>query len=279
MLMTDLTPAATDARNALLTRIKNNDVEVPILPEVARKVVMLVNDPESDASQIAKVIESDQSMAANILRIANSPAYTPAGNIVSLQQAISRLGMQTMSEVAIAASVNSKMFNAPGFETRIKQIWDDSLKAGLWAKEVARLTRRNVEAAFLCGLLHNIGRPMLLQWLSESFSNLSEEETLSVEEALFVDANRAVIEAWELPSIVLQGITEYVGEITKLPEISSIVRAGILMTIWGSTPDKDPADIPVHGGALAALNLYKEELETLKLAYNDVNASMEVMRA
>lgn len=277
--MTDLSPEAQKAHAALLTRIKARDVEIPVLPEVARKVVSLVNDPDSDALQLAKVIESDQSMAANIIRIANSPAYSPNGNVVSLQQAISRLGMRTMSEVAIAASVNSKMFHAPGFEARIKQIWDDSLKTALWAKEVARLTRRNVEAAFLCGLLHNIGRPMLLQWLSDSYSELGEAEMLRIESELFIEANRAVIEAWELPEVILTGITQYPGDIKALAEVPSMVRAGMLMTLWSAKPDSDPSEIPEHGGALAALSLYADEVETLRMAYNDVNASMEVMRA
>jgi HD-like signal output (HDOD) protein len=277
--MTELSAEATRAKSILLKRIEDNDIEVPLLPEVARKVVSLANDTDSDASQLAKVIQSDQAMAANILRIANSPAYSPTGNVVSLQQAVSRLGMQTMSEVAIAASVNSKMFNAPGHEHRIKEIWDNSLKAGLWAKEIARLIRRNVETAFLCGLLHNIGRPMVLQWLSEGFSDLSESEVYAIEDALVLEANRAVVKKWGLPEMILNGISDYSGDIKKLDETASVVRAGILMAIWSARPDSDPVDIEEHGAALGALNLYEEEVNYLKLKYNDVNASIEVMRA
>jgi len=277
--MTELSPAAQAAHDALLKRIQQNDIEVPMLPEVASKVLSLANDPESDALQIANIIQSDQAMAANILRIANSPAYTPAANVISLQQAVSRLGLRTMAEVAIAASINSKMFNAPGFENRIKELWDDALHTGLWAKEVARISKRNVEAAFLCGLLHSIGRPMLLQWLAEGYPHLTKDEMLAVEDKLFVQANRAVVQTWGLPEIILQGISEYIGEINTLSDIASVVRAGILMTIWSTTPDRDPVENEEHGSSLAILHLFKDDIENLKMKFNDVNATADVMCA
>ena len=277
--MTELSQDAQTAHDALLLRIQQNKIDVPMLPEVAAKVLNLANDPDSDATQMANLIQSDQTMAANILRIANSPAYTPAANVVSLQQAVSRLGLQTMAEVAIAASINSKMFNAPNFETRIKELWDDALLTALWAKEIARMSRRNVEAAFLCGLLHSIGRPMILQCVADTYPALNVADTLAIEERLFIAANRAVAENWGLPAIVLQGICEYVGDVKTRPDMSLVVRAAMLMTQWSSSPDQAPEANVEHGEALAALNLFKQDIENLKMKFNDVNATADVMRA
>ena len=277
--MSSLSPAAAQAASALSLRISNNDVDVPLLPEVARKVIMVVNDPESDALQLSKIIQSDQTMAAHILRIANSPAYAPSGSIVSLQQAISRLGMQTMAEVAIAATVNAKMFHAPGFEKRIHTLWNASLMTALWAKEIARLTRRNVEAAFLCGLLHNIGRPMLLQWLSESHDELSEEDKLAVEEALFIDANKAVMETWGLPEPVLIGVTQYIGNLTELPEAGQQVQAAKLMNKWSDAqPEATLNEMPDLRDALAVLRLYQDEIDKLIAKRDEVLSSGEAMQ-
>ena len=277
--MTELSQDAQTAHDALLLRIQQNKIDVPMLPEVAAKVLNLANDPDSDATQMANLIQSDQTMAANILRIANSPAYTPAANVVSLQQAVSRLGLQTMAEVAIAASINSKMFNAPNFETRIKELWDDALLTALWAKEIARMSRRNVEAAFLCGLLHSIGRPMILQCVADTYPALNVADTLAIEERLFIAANRTVAENWGLPAIVLQGICEYVGDVKTRPDMSLVVRAAMLMTQWSSSPDQAPEANVEHGEALAALNLFKQDIENLKMKFNDVNATADVMRA
>lgn len=277
--MNELTAAAAKVANQISSRIRNGEVVVPLLPEVARKVMSVANDPESDASELAKIIQSDQSMAAHILRIANSPAYTPAGNITSLLQAISRLGMQVMVEVAVAASVNSKMFNAPGFETHIQSVLEGSLLTGLWAKEVARVGRRNVEAAFLCGLLHNIGRPMILQWISEMKADLTEEEVLSIENALLLEANYAVVDRWELPEVVLRGVCEYTGTLDDVPEAGLLVRAGQLLTMWMlAERDVELEDNEDHGDVLAKLTLYSAEIEKLKGKVDDVVQSREAMR-
>lgn len=277
--MISLSPEAEAAAVELKARISHQHVELPLLPEVARKVVSIVNDPESDAHQLARVIQGDQTMAATILRIANSPAYSPQGNIASLQQAISRLGMQVLFEVAIAASVNSKMFHAPGFEDRIQDIWEDSLDTALWAREVARVSRRHVDAAFLCGLLHNIGRPMLLQWLVEDFPNLSRDDILGIEEMLLMSANKAVVQAWKLPDAVLDGVCGYSGKIEYLSEVGQLVRAGMLFTAWQKKPDSDPGETPEHGKVLAALHLYSDEVNRLKEMMLDIQSSKEVMRS
>lgn len=278
--MNQLTPAAAKVANQISNRIRNGEAVVPLLPEVARKVLNIANDPDSDASQMSKVIQSDQSMAAHILKIANSPVYSPIGNIASLQQAISRLGMQAMVEVAIAASINAKMFKAPGFEKHIESVLEGSLLTALWAKEVARVSRRNVEAAFLCGLLHNIGRPMLLQWISESRAELTEEEVLSIESALVLEANQAVVERWKLPDVVMQGVCEYTGDLEQVPEPGLLVRAGQLMALWmlNNTEDSEPSDNEEHGAVLALLTLYSAEIDKLKGKVEDIKASREAMR-
>ena len=107
---------STELSQRFRQQIDDHKIEVPMLPEVARKVMMLVNDEDSDAAQLSAVIQGDQTLAAHIIRIANSPIYTPAGNIVSLQQAISRLGMKLIAEVAMAASLNLTII-AEGVET------------------------------------------------------------------------------------------------------------------------------------------------------------------
>ena len=128
----------------LHSKIERNQLEVPMLPEVAGKVVRLTQDPESDASELAKLIQSDQTLAGHVMRVANSAAYSPNSSMVSLQQAITRLGMKLIAEIALGASINSTLFNTPGFEKHISYELKYSLAAGIWAKEVARSCRKNV---------------------------------------------------------------------------------------------------------------------------------------
>ena len=131
--------------------INRGGIEVPMLPEVANKALLLAQNSDSDASEMAQLIQSDQSLAGHVMRIANSAAYTPMSNLVSLQQAIARLGMGVISEIALTAAIGAKMFNTPDYESYVASVWRHALATSLWAKEVARHCRSNVEVAFFSG--------------------------------------------------------------------------------------------------------------------------------
>lgn len=125
----------------------------------------MVYDPDAEAAKLAELIHQDQALAAHVIRIANSPAYMTRNPVVSLQHAVSMLGMNLMSELAFSASIKGSAFKVPGWDDEVKSLWHYSLASGAYAKEIARMRRFNVESAYLCGLLHGIGRPVVLQTL------------------------------------------------------------------------------------------------------------------
>lgn len=96
--------------------LNSSSLELPVMPRVANKVLALTHDPNAEVSDLSELIHSDQSIASHVLRIANSAAYGGGDQIVSLQQAVARLGMNLLGEIAIAVSVQNDLFKAPGFE-------------------------------------------------------------------------------------------------------------------------------------------------------------------
>lgn len=185
-------------------------VEVPILPEIANKAFMLANDKESDASQMAQLIQSDPSLAGHVMRIANSAAYTPMANLTSLQQAIARLGMTTISEIAISAVLNAKLFNTPGYESYAEATWQQALATSLWAKEIASHCNVNVEVAFLAGLIHSIGRPAVLQTLIDVAAQrtlpLDDEIVHQLEDKYWLTVSQMIVIRWRMPALVIETI-------------------------------------------------------------------------
>ncbi|WP_417549989.1 HDOD domain-containing protein [Methylophaga sp.] len=185
-------------------------VEVPILPEIANKAFMLANDKESDASQMAQLIQSDPSLAAHVMRIANSAAYTPMANLTSLQQAIARLGMTTISEIAISAVLNAKLFNTPGYESYADATWQQALATSLWAKEIASHCNVNVEVAFLAGLIYSIGRPAVLQTLIDVAAQrtlpLDDEIVHQLEDKYWLTVSQMIVIRWRMPALVIETI-------------------------------------------------------------------------
>lgn len=207
-------PTTSDTLRSFITEtLDQGNLDLPLLPVVGNQVLILVDDPNADASKLSSLIQQDQALAAQILRIANSPAYLPRSPIVSLQQAISWLGLNMLAGLAFSVSVQSGVFTTKGFEREVRNLWRHALASGLYGKEIARRLRHNVENAFLCGLLHTIGKPVLLHQLLNHYSDGAkalEWETLEpLLQEFHIAAGGQLAKAWKLPDPVQEAIRCY----------------------------------------------------------------------
>lgn len=197
----------------LIQKIETSEIELPLLPQAASQVMALASDPAADAAKLSVLIHQDQALAAHVLRIANSPAYMPRSPVVSLQHAVAMLGMTLLSEIAFTASLKSGAFKVTGYEDEVKRLWRHSLASGAFAKEVARMRRINVESAYLCGLLHEIGKPVVLR----TATALAQTQRVTVEQSTllrWIDGYHSLVgtliaEKWGLPKQVTIAIQYY----------------------------------------------------------------------
>ncbi len=270
----------------LLEILDNSTIEVPMLPEVAGRVVRLTQDPDSSAADLAKLIQSDQTLAGHVMTVANSAAYSATANIVSLQQATARLGIRMIADIALSASINSKLFDAPGYEEHITDELKYSLLTGLWGKEVARTCRKNVEAAFLGGLLHDIGRPVVIQNALELAKKM--DITLNRDEALWIEnqcqrnVGIQVIEQWGMPPTV-SNVARFFDDYAKAGDareatmitVAGAAFASFFMEHLGKSQLtlEDLAQLPV----LADLNFYQDDIEALLEKAPAILETMESM--
>lgn len=285
-MMTPAVPlpsAATPLVGLLEQQLKQGDIDVPLLPEVAGRVVQLTQDPESDALQLAQLIQSDQSLAGHVMRIANSAAYSPNTTLVSLQQAITRLGMSLISEIALAASISTKMFKAPGFEQNIEHVWRHALATALWSKEIARHCRFNVETTFLCGLLHNIGWPVALQSILEKLDAegiACDQDCVTALASHFErQTGLQVLERWKMPQTIIETLSYFDCPI-QAPNAATqttIVHSASLFARHMLTPDALDREQLCQAEILASLNLYPDEITDLLDKADTISQTMEAM--
>src|SRR6202012_1805855 len=183
------------------------------LPRVCAQLAELTAKQITDSAQLAKLIQSDPALAGEIMRGANSPALRPRAAVVSLQQAVSWLGIAEVRNIATAVMLRGEVFNAPGHEPESEDLWREAWVAGLWAKEIARQRRKHVESAFLAALMHRTGAALALKILSgfevqqrtvmdaQSFAGLVVEF-----EPAFV---RLLMDSWRLPGDVQDAASEW----------------------------------------------------------------------
>jgi HD-like signal output (HDOD) protein len=140
--------------------------QIAPLPRVCAQLAELTAQAAPDAAQLSKLIQSDPALAGEVMRVANSPVLRPRSPIVSLQQAVSWLGVAEVRNIAMAVMLRGEVFKAPGHEPETEELWREAWLAGLWAKEVARERRKHVESAFLAALMHRTGAALALKILS-----------------------------------------------------------------------------------------------------------------
>lgn len=254
---------------ALVERIDKDRIDLPVLPQVAGRVMALAGDPSADAARLSALIHQDQALAAHVLRIANSPAYMPRTPIASLQHAVAMLGVNQLSEIAVTVSLKSGAVKIPGYEADIRQLWRHALASGAYAKEIARLRRYNVESAYLCGLLHAVGKPVVLKTVTtiaaELHIPLEPSVVLSFLDSYHSRIGILIAAEWALPSQVAEAIAYY-WVYEQAPshrhEAMMTCLADRLATYILVPESFDDSTLRDHS-VFADLNLYPNDVDTL----------------
>lgn len=265
----------------MLERIEGGKIELPLLPTVVWEVMELSAADNVDIRRLSDLIHRDQSMAGHVLRVANSPAYMARMPIVSLQQAVNRLGTKALGEIAFAVSLQSRVFDAPGYEDEVCSLWGHAVGAAAYAKEIARLRRGNVEGAFLCGLLHDIGKPVILQTLvdvqKEAGLRIDPAAVSAIMEAYHTHVGSLIAAAWALPPHVAESIA-YHHDYLVAPTCGDAVmvtRLADCLSYHVLTPDIFDEDSVRHHPVLADLNLYPDDVEGLLGRCDEVRRIIE----
>src|SRR5258708_39339191 len=264
-----LSDGASGLRRRLGQRLDAGGLELPLLPEVAAEVVALTASEDSDTGRRAEVSRRDASMTAHGLRLANSPLYRPRSPIVSLQQALSRLGMSQIRQMALAVSCKQRVFRARGYEAEVHRTFRRSFATGLMAQEIARARGWNVEEAFLAGLLHDVGRPVLLQAVADIVSVHragDRQAVLAVVAELHSSVGGALARKWLLPPRVAGTITVHHDALTEAgsPPLAVLTAFADDLSHFALAPPGvgDEALIREHP-LLTSLNVRPDEVTTL----------------
>ncbi|PWF49282.1 HDOD domain-containing protein [Massilia glaciei] len=150
--------------------ILNDLHELPSLPAVVMELLSSLDEADADISVLAKKLSHDQALTAKTLRLANSSVYGLQVRVTTIQQAITFLGFQTTRNLITAAAVTGCFVEGrcPGFDH--KAFWRHSIATAACAKVLARRLRVNQDFAFTAGLLHDIGRLVLVSRYPERYA-------------------------------------------------------------------------------------------------------------
>lgn len=198
-----------------------NISNIPTLPTVIEKITRLLQNPQTSAEEVGRAITTDQSIASKVLKLVNSAFYGFPGKISTITHAIVILGFSTVKNIVLTASIfdffQKRGQLHPDFD--MEQFWQHSLACGAASQAIAKyIGYEQKEECFIGGLVHDIGKVALCQYLPEDFELVVKE--VKKKGILFYDAEReqlgttheeigaVLTERWNLPKN-LQDVVRY----------------------------------------------------------------------
>lgn len=255
-------------------------IKISTIPSMMKKVMEVTDDPKSGVSDLEKVIENDPAIASRVVAVSNAVFYGFPRKINSISQAILVLGFEMVKGLAVSTSV----FNVsqPGAAKELSAIWAHSFQCAmasvLLARKTGLITR---EAAFLAGLLHDIGKPIMVQACGERYLEMLAAEGCSAdreEEAFGI--SHAEAGAWfadkcKLPEDCVTAIRHHHGpadsmiQERKPPALALITYLADII----STCAKPSAPVKEFQEALNTLGLTEEDFDSVAAEFSEMNVT------
>lgn len=267
-------------RERIQALLAGGKLEVPLQPEVAATVIAS-SDESFDFRRVSEQVHRDQALAGHVLRIANSVAISGRCRIVSLQQALVRLGTRRVKELVVAVVMKTRIFRSNRHASQAELIWREAAGTAFISREIARHIRRNPESAFLCGLLHSVGKPIVLNLLAELEKEqdhcLEEDSVRALIDEFYVPAGERLIRPWGLPPSVAEAIRchqspENAQQHKEMVTIIAVARE-LASLILSEATDDELRNQPSY----SALHLYPDDVEQILRRVNDVRTYIEAV--
>jgi len=191
--------------------LNSRNIQLPSFPDVVIKIRTALEDPSCTAERLASVVRTDPVLVARLLMAANSAFHNRAGiEITDLDLAISRLGFEVVRNTAITLAVEQIFEATEHKELRdgVQKIWQTSLALASMSFVIARNSGRiNPDNAFLCGLLHEVGKLYILTKAANYPQLMGDEASLeTVMEQWYSSIGKSIIDAWGFPAEIADSV-------------------------------------------------------------------------
>jgi putative nucleotidyltransferase with HDIG domain len=172
--------------------IEEADMLAPIMP-AAERILQITGDPTSSVSDLVEVIQYDQAVTANLLRICNSSYFGLSREINSVKQAAAYLGMDKVTCLVMMGSGSKHLSKAQeGYDLNEGELWRYSVASALMTQELAeKYEAKGVSLLFTAALLKDIGKVILSRYVKELFAEIMTE--VRGNGLSFMEAERTVL--------------------------------------------------------------------------------------
>ncbi|RQD74396.1 HDOD domain-containing protein [Desulfonatronospira sp. MSAO_Bac3] len=231
--------------------IIRDETRMPSLPDIFFQIQEAIQDPRTSARHLADIISKDQGLTSRLLKLVNSAFYGFPSQIDTISRAVAILGTRQLSMLAMGVTVLSGFKSISPDIIDMKGFWKHSLACAIGAKTLAQYRHlSNTESIFICGLLHDIGRLLMLRYFpretlwSMHLAATEKLELARAEKKFFrqdhAQLGAAIMKNWKLPLKLEQSIRHHNSPgkssfpiETTLVNMANVLSSGCLMGFSG----------------------------------------------
>lgn len=237
---------------------------LPAMPEVANTLIRSFSRDDLSLPEVAGLIGRDQALAAKVLRLANSPRYSPSHSIATLKDAAATLGLRALRDLTLSACMSGAFPSVIGFDRLA--FWRSTLALAAYTQPLARALGVDEDTAYLGGLVLRTGQILMLMVDPEHavlvhYQSTTVDSTIGVESSL-VGCSHPEITAglahhWRFPDSLVMALTAAVDPMASRP----FNRLGAVLRLASVVTDCRELGVPVEEGLLAAQPALVEHLQ------------------
>ena len=221
--------------------------QLPVIPKLLHELMQDFSSDNSRIEDIAKKIAMDQVISAKVLKMANSAAYRRGPEITSIEQAVIRLGFNSLRSLVVASGLMTSFRTPSNFDKN--KFWVDNFQVATIAKALAADCRAiEPETAFTCALLHNIGELLIQSTLPEEASLINMSISRGTSR---IDAQREMLgydysqvgaelaKRWSLSDTFVRAIAQQLDPLNFEPISPEAVLIRLAMFVsfaWNAAP-------------------------------------------
>lgn len=258
--------------------------QLPPFPATVNKVMEICRDVNTSPTDLTKVISLDPVLTGKVMQLVNSAYFGLSREIISLVRAVVMLGMNTVKNLVLGATVMSAFGTHKNFRAlNMDMFWKHSLGVGVISKLIAEkrnINKKLIEGYFIAGLLHDIGKIPLNSKFSDEYLNIMEIPEkepqplfISEKQLLGIDhtfVGNLIAKKWKLGEEISDTITYH-----HAPETYQGVQNDILFTVILSDHFANSSEIGFSGNRYLE-NIYPEAMRYLgddtELSFDNISA-------
>ncbi|MGI9327661.1 MAG: HDOD domain-containing protein [Pseudomonadales bacterium] len=225
---------AAQIHEAVSTALLEDELELPVLPEVALNIREEAERDSVSVNSLAEVISADAGLVARLIKVVNSPMFRASRVIDELPAAISRLGLEYAANLATGIAMK-QMFQATSehVDRVLRSTWSHSSAVAALSGTLAKeRTNLRMDQAMLAGLTHSIGALPILSWAEEHDHLVSDSITLErVIASIHGSIGTMILQRWQFPeeiAMVPSHYQDYARHSERADFISVVTVANIL---------------------------------------------------